>query len=176
MEQRPFVIEKAAMADVEHIHAVVTTFADRGEMLHRPLNEIYENLRDYWVARSLAGEFLGCVALHVLWVDIAEVKSLAVREDRQMKGVGAALVQACLDEARRIGLPRVFALTYKPVFFEKQGFSIADVTEFPRKVWNECYRCPKFPSCNEIAVAIDLSGAAQTSSIPVMTRHQQPVG
>lgn len=148
------------MADVEQIHAVVTTFADRGEMLHRPLTEIYETLRDFWVARA-DGEFLGCVALHLLWVDLAEVKSLAVREDRQMKGVGAALVGACLDEARRIGLPRVFALTYKPVFFEKQGFQIADVMQFPRKVWSECYRCPKFPSCSEIAVSIDLSAAGQ---------------
>lgn len=155
-KQPAFVIEKATMADVEQIHAVVTTFADRDEMLHRPLNEIYENLRDFWVAR-LDGEFLGCVALHLLWVDLAEVKSLAVREDRQLKGVGAALVGACLDEARRIGLPRVFALTYKPGFFEKQGFKIADVMEFPRKVWSECYRCPKFPSCNEIAVSIDLA-------------------
>jgi amino-acid N-acetyltransferase len=151
-----FVVEKATMADVEQIHAVVTHFADRDEMLHRPVAEIYENLRDFYVARQ-DGEFLGCVALHLLWVDIAEVKSLAVREDRQLKGVGAALVRACLDEARRIGLPRVFALTYKPGFFEKLGFHIAEVTQFPRKVWNECYRCPKFPSCNEIAVAIDLA-------------------
>lgn len=149
-------VERATMADVEHIHEVVTIFADRGEMLHRPLAEIYETLRDFWVARH-NGEFLGAVALHLLWVDLAEVKSLAVREDRQMKGVGAALVQACLTEARRIGLPRVFALTYKPGFFEKQGFRIADVMQFPRKVWSECYRCPKFPSCSEIAVSIDLS-------------------
>ena len=164
------VVEKATMADVEQIHAVITHFADRDEMLHRPLNEIYENLRDFWVARQ-DGEFLGCVALHLLWVDIAEIKSLAVREGVQLRGVGAALVRVCLDEARRIGLPRVFALTYKPGFFEKQGFHIADVMQFPRKVWNECYRCPKFPSCSEIAVAIDLTApspsAAPPSSLPV---------
>ncbi len=65
-------------------------------------------------------------------------------------------MRACLDEARRLGLPRVFALTYKPGFFEKLGFRLANVANFPRKVWNECYRCPKFPSCNEIAVSIDL--------------------
>jgi amino-acid N-acetyltransferase len=160
-----FTVEKATMADVEQIHAVVTHFADRDEMLHRPVAEIYENLRDFYVAR-LDGEFLGCVALHLLWVDIAEVKSLAVREDKQLKGVGAALVRACLDEARRIGLPRVFALTYKPGFFEKLGFHIAEVTQFPRKVWNECYRCPKFPSCNEIAVAIDLAAPAAAGPVP----------
>jgi len=167
-------VEKATMADVEHIHQVVTYFADRDEMLHRPLNEIYENLRDFYVARDERGEFLGCVALHLLWADLAEIKSLAVREDRQLKGVGAALVRACLDEARRLGLPRVFALTYKPGFFEKLGFQLANVMSFPRKVWNECYRCPKFPSCNEIAVSIELSASHNgAQSLPIL-QTQQP--
>lgn len=149
-------IDRARMSDVVAIHELVAFFADRGEMLHRPLNEIYENLRDFYVAR-LDGEVVGCVALHFLWSDLAEVKSLAVREDRQIKGIGARLVRACLEEARSVGLPRVFALTYKPGFFEKLGFVQADVMSFPRKVWGECYRCPKFPSCSEIALSIDLT-------------------
>ncbi len=149
------VIEKARAADAPDIHAVITIFADRDEMLHRPLNEVYETLRDFYVAR-VNGAFAGCAALHLWWGDLAEIKSLAVREDRQLKGIGCRLVTECLQEARRIGLAQVFALTYKPGFFEKLGFSIANVAEFPRKVWNECYRCPKFPSCNEIAVSVDL--------------------
>jgi amino-acid N-acetyltransferase len=148
-------IEPARASDAEAIHEVITYFADRGEMLHRPLSEVYENLRDFYVAR-VNGEFAGCAALHLWWADLAEVKSLAVREDRQLKGIGYRLVTACLDEARRLGLAKVFALTYKPGFFEKLGFSVADVMEFPRKVWNECYRCPKFANCSEIAVGIDL--------------------
>jgi amino-acid N-acetyltransferase len=152
------VVERATIADVPAVHDLITVFADRDEMLHRPLNEIYENLRDFWVVR-LDGEVIGCVALHLLWADLAEIKSLAVREDRQAKGVGAALVRACLDEARAIGLPKVFALTYKPGFFEKLGFEQADVMTFPRKVWGECYRCPKFPSCTEIALWYDLTRA-----------------
>ena len=160
-------VEKATIADVEAIHAVVTYFADRDEMLHRPVNEIYENLRDFWVARA-DGDFLGGAALHLMGPDLAEIKSLAVRDGVQLKGVGTALVQACLDEARRIGLPRVFALTYKPGFFEKQGFQIADVMQFPRKVWSECYRCPKFPSCSEIAVAIDLEHPGQSTAVPAV--------
>ncbi len=149
-------VGRATIADVPVVHDLITVFADRDEMLHRPLNEIYENLRDFWVAR-LDGEVIGCVALHLLWADLAEIKSLAVREDRQAKGVGAALVRACLDEARAIGLPKLFALTYKPGFFEKLGFEQADVMTFPRKVWGECYRCPKFPSCTEIALWYDLT-------------------
>ena len=151
-----FAIEHATIADVPVVHGLITVFAERDEMLHRPLNEIYENLRDFWVAR-VGGEVIGCVALHLLWGDLAEIKSLAVREDRQAKGVGTALVRACLADARAIGLPRVFALTYKPGFFEKLGFEQADVMEFPRKVWGECYRCPKFPTCTEIALCIDLT-------------------
>ncbi|HLZ72457.1 MAG TPA: N-acetyltransferase [Dehalococcoidia bacterium] len=157
-------IEKACAADAEAIHALVTHFADRDEMLHRPLNEVYENLRDFYVAR-VDGEFAGCVALHLWWADLAEIKSLAVREDRQLKGIGYRLVSACLEEARRLGLAKVFALTYKPGFFEKLNFSVADVMEFPRKVWNECYRCPKFANCNEIAVGIDLSVAPATQAL-----------
>ena len=150
------VIDRARIADVPAIDAMITVFADRDEMLHRPLNELYENLRDFSVAR-LDGEVIGCVALHLLWSDLAEIKSLAVREDRQLHGIGALLVQACLAEAKEVGLPKVFALTYKPGFFEKLGFEQADVMSFPRKVWGECYRCPKFPSCNEIALWIDLT-------------------
>jgi amino-acid N-acetyltransferase len=149
------VVETARASDATDIHEVVSFFADRDEMLHRPLNEVYENLRDFYIAR-VDGQFAGCVALHLWWADLAEVKSLAVREDRQLKGIGFKLVSACLDEARQLGLAQVFALTYKPAFFEKLGFKIADVSEFPRKVWNECYRCPKFANCNEIAVALDL--------------------
>ena len=166
-------VEKARMADAGDIFQVVNFFADRDEMLHRPLNEIYENLRDFYVARGPDGEFLGCVALHLLWSDIAEVKSLAVREDRQLKGVGATLVRACLDEARRIGLPQVFALTYKPGFFEKLGFHVANVSSFPRKVWNECYRCPKFPSCNEIAVSVEFGPVPNgLAALPVLNARQ----
>lgn len=149
-------IKPARVADAEAIHGLITFFADRDEMLHRPLNEVYENLRDFYVAR-IDGEVAGCAALHVWWHDLAEIKSLAVGENRQLKGVGFQLGTACLAEARRLGLARVFALTYKPGFFEKLGFSIANVSEFPRKVWNECYRCPKFPSCNEIAVSLELT-------------------
>src|SRR5689334_8140283 len=156
-------IEKARAADAPDIHEVITFFADRDEMLHRPLNEVYENLRDFYVAR-VDGEFAGCVALHLWWANLAEIKSLAVREDRQLKGIGLRLVGACLDEARRLGIEQVFALTYKPGFFEKLGFAVANVMEFPRKVWNECYRCPKFPSCNEIAVSIDLRAAGDSAA------------
>jgi amino-acid N-acetyltransferase len=156
---------KAQLTDARDIHDLVNLFAQRGDMLPRTMGEVFENVRDFFVVREPAvgaapGRFLGCVALHVMWSDLAEVKSLAVSEDAQGKGIGSVLVEACIEEARVIGLDRIFALTYRPAFFERLSFQVADVMTLPRKVWNECYRCPKFPSCNEIALTLDLTPAA----------------
>ena len=150
--------EKARTADAQQVHDLVNAFAGRGEMLPRTMGEVYENLRDFFVVRR-GDQVLGCVALHIVWEDLAEVRSLAVREQSRTVGLGALLVRACIDEARRLGLKRLFALTFKPAFFEKLGFQQADVMTLPQKVWNECYRCPKFPSCNEIAMVLDLDQA-----------------
>jgi amino-acid N-acetyltransferase len=154
-----YTVSKASIADAKAIHDLVNLFAQRGDMLPRTMGEVYENLRDFFVVRE-GEEFLGCVALHIVWSDLAEVKSLAVPEEVQARGLGSKLVQACIEEARLLGLRQVFALTYRPAFFERLGFVQADVMTLPRKVWNECYRCPKFPSCNEIALVLDLEGPA----------------
>ena len=161
-------VESARLADAEAIHKLVTYWADKGDMLHRPINEIYEAIRDFKVAR-LDGEVVGCGSLHIMGQDLAEVRSLAVREDRQLKGVGADIVRACVAEGRQMSLDRVFALTYKPGFFERQGFRLANVMEFPEKVWNECVRCPFFTNCKEVAVVLPLREAADLS-VPVVLR------
>ena len=148
-------VEKARIDDVPAIHRLVNFFADRGEMLHRPLSEVYENLRDFFVIRK-DEEVAACVALHICWSDLAEIKSLAVREEDQDQGVGKTLAEACIEEARGLGIATLFALTYKPTFFEKLGFKRVDVQELPRKVWGECQRCPKFPNCDETALLLPL--------------------
>jgi amino-acid N-acetyltransferase len=145
-------VEKAKINDAQRIHELVNSFADKGEMLPRALSEIYENLRDFFVVRDKNNQLIGCVALHINWADLAEVKSLAVSEDRQDKGLGSVLIKACLDEASELGIPTVFCLSYKPTFFEKYNFRRVDKMELPRKVWSECYRCPKFPDCDEVAL------------------------
>lgn len=148
-------IEPARLADAQDIHALVTFWADRGDMLHRPIGEIYEAIRDFKVARK-DGRVVGCGSLKIMGTDLAEVRSLAVAEEAQGLRVGAGIVAACVADARNFGLDRVFALTYRPGFFEKQGFRIANVMEFPQKVWGECVRCPFFTNCKEIAVVMDL--------------------
>jgi len=148
-------VEKGKIKDVPQMQQLINYFADKGEMLARSLSEIYENIRDYFVIRQ--GErVIACVALHVSWSDLAEIKSLAVAEDYQKQGIGDQLVKACLKEAKELGIPTIFCLTYKPVFFEKFGFSQVDKAELPHKVWGECYRCPKFPDCDEVALIYHL--------------------
>ena len=152
-------VEKARISDVPQIYEMVNSFAEKDEMLARALSEIYENLRDYFVIRDSDDRVIACVALHISWADIAEIKSLAVKETSQGKGIGARLVKACLDEARELGIPSIFCLTYKPAFFEKQGFRQVDKMELPRKVWTECFRCPKFPDCGELALIYNFTPA-----------------
>ena len=159
-------IEPAQLSDAEAIHKLVTYWADRGEMLHRPIGEIYEAIRDFKVAR-LDGAVVGCGSLHIMGADLAEVRSLAVAEAAQGMGAGAGIVAACVSDARGFALDRVFALTYKPEFFAKQGFRIANVMEFPQKVWNECVRCPLFTNCKEVAVVINLTSCGD--SVPMAT-------
>ena len=152
-------IEKAKISDTPQMHKLINYFADKGVMLARPLSEIYENIRDYFVIRE-GEQVIACAALHVLWADLAEIKSVAVAEESQRKGVGDQLIEACLREAKGLGMPTVFCLTYKPAFFERFGFSQVDKMELPHKVWTECYRCPKFPNCDEIALIYHLEGEA----------------
>jgi amino-acid N-acetyltransferase len=145
------VIEKAKIGDVPQIQKMVNAFAAKDEMLPRPLSEIYENIRDYSVVRENK-RVVGCVALHISWSDLAEVKSLAVSTRYQKTGMGTKLVAACIAEARQLDIPVIFCLTYKPGFFAKQGFIEVDKMKLPKKVWSECFHCPKFPDCGETAM------------------------
>lgn len=154
----PVLVERATVHDADQIAALINFWAAQGQMLPRTLGETYENLRDFFVVRDASGAVVACAALHITWADLAEIKSLAVREDQQSGGFGSALVRAAESEGRALGLRRLFALTYRPGFFERLGWAQADVMTLPRKVWNECYRCPKFPGCEEIALVRDLEG------------------
>lgn len=151
-------VEKAKISDVTQMHKLINHFAGKGEMLPRPLSELYENIRDYFVVRE-GEQVIACAALHVSWADLVEIKAMAVAEDRQEQGIGMQLLKACLEESRELGIPTIFCLTYKPGFFEKVGFSQVDKMELPRKVWTECYRCPKFPDCDEVALIYKVGGA-----------------
>jgi amino-acid N-acetyltransferase len=148
-------IRKAKISDIKQIHKFVNEFAKKEEMLPRSLNDLYESMRDIYIYED-RGKMKGVCALHILWEDLAEVRSLAVSRDSQGKGVGRSLLNACLKEARRLGIKRVFALTYQPEFFLKNGFKDIDKSKLPQKIWGDCLRCPKFPECDEDAVIIEI--------------------
>jgi amino-acid N-acetyltransferase len=148
-------LRKARIADVKPIQKLLAHFASKGDMLSRSLSELYEALRDFYVVEE-NGQLLGTAALHIVWEDLAEVRSVAVAEEAGGMGVGSQVVQACIDEARIYGLKRVFCLTYKPDFFGRFGFRIVDKSELPHKVWGDCIKCAKFPDCDEIAMIMDL--------------------
>ncbi|HIJ96258.1 MAG TPA: N-acetyltransferase [Desulfuromonadales bacterium] len=148
-------IRKAQIADVKEIQKLLISYANRGDMLSRSLSELYESLRDFYIEVE-DGELIGTAALHIVWDDLAEVRSVAVAESAGRKGVGSRLVQACIDDARQLGLKRVFCLTYKPEFFGKHGFRLVDKAELPHKVWGDCIKCVKFPDCDENAMILDL--------------------
>ncbi len=133
------------------MHQLINYFADRREMLPRPLSELYESIRDFFVVRQ-DEQVIGCAALHVSWSDLAEVRSVAVAENSQSKGVGSQLVKACLKEANELGINTIFCFTYRPDFFKLHRFVDVDKLELPRKVWTDCFRCPKFPNCDEVAL------------------------
>ena len=148
-------IRKAKAPDAAELHKLINFFAQKDEMLPRSLNAIYEGIRDFFVVEK-NGVVVGCCALHITWEDLAEIKSLAIGESEQGAGLGRQLVESCLLEAREMGVPKIFALTYVPEFFEKLGFSRIEKSNLPHKIWSECINCPKFPDCGEEAVSIEL--------------------
>jgi amino-acid N-acetyltransferase len=146
---------KAVISDIKEIQKLVNEFARKELMIPRAINELYENVRDFVVAEE-NGTITGVCALHILWEDLAEVRSLAVRKEHHRLGIGKQLVRRCLSEAKALGIKRVFALTYQPLFFKKLGFTDTDKASLPQKIWGDCVRCPKFPECDEHALIIHL--------------------
>jgi len=144
-------VRSAKIPDAEAIYSLVSDYAERDKMLFRSMADIYENLQSFIVA-ELHGNVVGCCALQIVWSDLAEIKSLAVDEANKGAGVGKMLVAAAIEQARQLGIPRVFALTLEPDFFEKMGFGIIEKELLPMKVWSDCAKCPKQQNCDEIAV------------------------
>jgi amino-acid N-acetyltransferase len=145
------VIRKANIRDVKRIHALVNFYSKKGELLPRSLNEIYEDLRDLSVY-DLEGQIVGVCALHINWEDLAEIRSLAVKEECGGQGYGTELVKKCLEEAQQLEISRIYTLTYRPEFFERLGFKRIEKSQLPQKVWGDCIKCFKFPECDEIAL------------------------
>lgn len=145
-------IRKARIIDAEFIYKILYSFSEKRVLLPRSYNQIYENIRDFFICENKDKQPVGCVSLHVFWKDLAEIRSLAVLEDYQGKGCGRMLVQACLDEADVLKIGRVFALTYQVDFFKRMGFTNIPKESLPQKIWSDCLNCVKFPDCDEVSL------------------------
>jgi len=164
------IIRKAMLSDVANMHKLINHYAERRILLARPLSELYERVRDFFVlfvnrgpdgneVPQVRGEndgFCGVCGLGICWDDLAEIRSLAVWESCNRRGFGAMLVEKCLMEAGELGIKKVFTLTYVPAFFERLGFRRVDKSSLPQKIWGDCLRCPQFPNCDEVALALEL--------------------
>lgn len=148
-------IRKATVKDAKAIHDLIKRFARKYDMLPRSLNEIYENIRDFFVCID-NDAIVAAAALHILWEDLSEVRSVAVSKDYQGIGVGKKLVKRCIREAEKLGVSKVFALTYAPEFFKEMDFTEIDKNTLPQKIWGECLKCHKFPECDESAVMLSI--------------------
>lgn len=150
-------IRKATIKDIKAIHTLLSEFGDKGVLLSRPLSELYDHVRDFFVFEiPETGVVGGCGALQFCWEDLAEVRSVAVKKEYQGRNIGNQLVEAAISEARTYGIKHLFTLTYRPGFFKKFEFKQIDRSELPLKIWSDCISCVKFPDCDEIAMMLSL--------------------
>ncbi len=151
-------LRKARPADVNEMHRIINHYAQKQLMLPKTQLRLYEFLRDYTVATetSAPNKLLGCGALHIYWEDLAEIRAIAVDPSTVHRGVGTYIVKQLLDEAREMGIYEVFVFTYEPKFFGRFGFVQVEHGDLPLKVYNECFNCPKFNNCDEIAMVVHL--------------------
>jgi amino-acid N-acetyltransferase len=146
-------IRKPVVKEATEIHRILNYFGNKGLLLPRSLSELYEHLRDFYVIEDDAsGNIIAVCALGLCWDDLAEIRSLAVDEDYQDHRYGIMLVEKCLEEARDLGLKKIFTLTYVPDYFRKTGFVEVEKSELPHKIWSDCLKCTKFPDCDETAM------------------------
>jgi amino-acid N-acetyltransferase len=150
-------IRKVRVDEIREIQKMLAGHAQRGDMLPRSLSELYDNLRDIFVyLDDDKPEIIGTCSMHICWEDLAEIRSLAVREPYQGQGIGKKLVEACIAEAIALGSHRIFVLTYQVEFFQKIGFQVVDKGTLPHKIWADCLKCVKFPECDETAMIIEI--------------------
>ena len=158
-------IRPATIPDVPRIQEIINSHAELGKMLFKSYAQLYEDLRDFGVYET-DGNVVGCCALTIIWADLAEVRSLAVEDRYRGRGIGRQLVEWSVQEARRLGIPRLMSLTYEQVFFEKLGFVVVAKETLPLKVWSDCVRCPKRDGCDEIAMVRVLPDVADSHQPP----------
>jgi amino-acid N-acetyltransferase len=168
-EDREIVFQKAQIRDVQEILDLINSYAASDLMLPRGPQYLYENIRDFVIAsdhkvpvysmmqtREVLHLIVGCGSLHVLWKDIAEIRSLAILPDYQHLGFAGKLVEYMKEEANQLGIRHLYTFTMNEEFFKTLGFKRLQREALPPKVWGECSRCPKFFKCDEVGLILEL--------------------
>lgn len=158
-------IRNATVHDVPRMSQIISSHAERGKMLFKSYQQLYEGLRDFAVYEE-KGRVVGCVGLTIIWADISEVRSLAVDSKHHGRGIGRKLVEWTIAEARRLSIRRVMSLTYERQFFEKLGFVVVEKESLPLKVWSDCVACSKRDHCDEIAMVLTLEDVPEVKTVP----------
>ena len=148
-------VRRAKIVDVPAMVKLINSYAQKGILLGRPMIEMYESIRTFFVVER-DDKIVACGSLSVVWSDIGEIRTVAVEDGYKGLGLGRQLVEALINDAKDLELPRLFCLTYQPEFFKKLGFYGIDKSEWPHKVWKDCINCPKFPDCDEISLILDV--------------------
>lgn len=170
-------LRSATIHDVPRISQIISSHAELGRMLFKSFAQLYENVRDYAVYEE-DGQVMGCVALTIIWADLAEIRSLAVDSSYQGRGAGRKLVEWTIEEARRLQIGRIMSLTYETAFFQKMGFTVVEKDSLPLKVWSDCVACPRKALCDEVAMVRIIEGVPPVqlpSAIPTPAGVHIPV-
>jgi amino-acid N-acetyltransferase len=164
-------VRQAKLQDAVNIFELVNSLSGDGTLLRRSYAEICENVRDFAVAESESGIFLGCGALHLYGPHLAEVRSIVVKPEAKGQGAGGRLLQGLLDEAEAQGVVSVCLFTRIPDFFFRFGFRIAERTTLPDKIYKDCQACPRLYACDEVAM---VRGPLPRMAVLGPTRIAQP--
>ncbi len=148
-------IRKATVKDVNSMLDLINIYANKGLMLAKTRYKLFSTVQNFFVAED-TGKVVGCVSISVIWDDLCEICSLAVLEEYKKQGIGRKLINACIDEAKKLEISKIIALTYQDKFFEKLNFKQVDKDRFPRKLWRECLECPKLENCDELAYLYEI--------------------
>lgn len=168
-DESQIVIQKAQIRDVEEILDLINGFVASNLMLPRGPQYLYENIRDFVIAsdrnvpvysvmetREILHLIVACGSLHVLWEDIAEIRSLAIHPDYQQLGLGSKLIEYIKEEAKQLGIRHLYTFTVTEDFFKTLGFRRQNREDLPPKVWGECSRCPKYFQCDEVGMVLEI--------------------
>ena len=169
-QKRDSMIRKAKMSDVFEIKELINSYATEGCMLSRSLDSLYSTIRDF-VVMEKDGHVIGCCGVHPDWEELGEVVSFAVARPYVRQGIGMAMLETCTEDAKKLGIGRLFVLTSSPEYFEKRGYERVKKEELPWKIWADCVNCSKYPDCNSVALLkeIDSENTKKTQKI-IITR------